>query len=114
MKQIAFERGFIDVQNINLYSNGGPKDHRDSVLDESFSLKLHITAKVGLDIGLNMMVDRKPKCHPELAGEGIEHIWANSKIYMRGASISKRRKQTQFYDQIRLALSQQQGAMMTT
>ena len=28
---------------------------------------------------MSVTVDRTPKCHPEMAGEGIEYAWAGSK-----------------------------------
>eukprot|EP00957_Ditylum_brightwellii_P106320 8111460-Ditylum_brightwellii.AAC.1 len=39
IKQIAFERGFVDLDNINMYTKDGPKDEDGKTIDESFSLK---------------------------------------------------------------------------
>eukprot|EP00957_Ditylum_brightwellii_P145071 11049351-Ditylum_brightwellii.AAC.1 len=74
----------------------------------------HMAATAGHGLGLNMTVDRISNVHPELEMEGVEYICANNKIYMRGVPILKRRNQKQFYDQERLPLLQQQGAMLTT
>jgi hypothetical protein len=30
---------------------------------------------------MGVRVDRSPKFHPEIAGEGIEYIWALAKLY---------------------------------
>jgi hypothetical protein len=30
---------------------------------------------------MGVKVDRAPKWHPEIAGEGIEYIWALAKLY---------------------------------
>eukprot|EP00957_Ditylum_brightwellii_P064164 4868579-Ditylum_brightwellii.AAC.1 len=49
MANIVFERGFIDVQNINLYSKDSPKD------DDKQTLLQHMTTKVGIALGLNVM-----------------------------------------------------------
>eukprot|EP00957_Ditylum_brightwellii_P042521 3219695-Ditylum_brightwellii.AAC.1 len=62
MKQVAFERGYIDLDNVNLCLKEGPK---------------------GED-------DRRPKCHPELQGEGIEYTWVIAKIRLRGVALEKR------------------------
>ena len=34
---------------------------------------------IGDQIGV--VVDRSPKCHPELAGEGIEYAWDTAKLF---------------------------------
>eukprot|EP00957_Ditylum_brightwellii_P163514 12449022-Ditylum_brightwellii.AAC.1 len=81
MKQVAFERGVIDLDNVHLYTNVGQKDSDGKVIDDSFSLKLmistltdfveeetllqHMSKKEGL--GLGVTVDQSPKCHPEVA-----------------------------------------------
>mmetsp|Transcript_25228 Transcript_25228/g.45664 ORF Transcript_25228/g.45664 Transcript_25228/m.45664 type:complete len:156 (-) Transcript_25228:579-1046(-) len=81
-----------------LYSKEGPKDDSGKVMDESFSLKKilaactdfveektllqTIGANIGRDRGISVTIDRTPKCHPEVAGEGIEYCWAMSKIYL--------------------------------
>lgn len=60
--------------------------------------------------GMNVIVDRTPKCHPELAGEGIEYTWDNSKSYIRGVPIGKRRRAADFLHHVHMALSQEEGA----
>ena len=40
---------------------------------------------------LGVTIDRSPKCHPEIAGEGIEFLWAIAKIYYRSCPISRKR-----------------------
>ena len=98
MKQVLYERGFLDLANIHLYSKDGPKDENNKTIDDDFSLK-HLMAgctdfveeetllqqkarQVGENLGVSVVVDRTPKGHPELAGEGIEYTWANSKIFL--------------------------------
>ena len=39
---------------------------------------------------LGVTIDRSPKCHPEIAGEGIEYIWAIAKMYYRSQPISRK------------------------
>ena len=40
---------------------------------------------------LNVIVDRTPKCHPEIAGEGVEYSWAAAKINYRRLRITEKR-----------------------
>ena len=126
MKQVAFERGLIDLDNVNLYTKVGQTDSDGKVIDDSFSLKLmistltdfveeetllqYMTKKIGQGLGLSVIVDRSPKCHPEVAGEGIEYSWANSKIYLRGLPIEQRRSKKKFNEKVRLAVSTNEGA----
>eukprot|EP00957_Ditylum_brightwellii_P084541 6428293-Ditylum_brightwellii.AAC.2 len=37
--------------------------------------------------GLNVTIDRSPKCHPDVAGEGVEYTRANCKLYFRGVPL---------------------------
>ena len=41
---------------------------------------------------IDILVDRKPKCHCELAGEGIEYSWGCSKNKYRLLPLSEKRK----------------------
>eukprot|EP00957_Ditylum_brightwellii_P167764 12771434-Ditylum_brightwellii.AAC.1 len=68
---------------------------------------------MGNNLGISVVVDRTPKGHPELAGEGIEYTWANSKLYLQNVPIGKRRTVEQFHNQVRLALSTNEGAKLT-
>ena len=45
---------------------------------------------------LGAMVDRTPKCHPELAGEGIEYAWALAKLFYRWQQLNMKRSKTNF------------------
>eukprot|EP00957_Ditylum_brightwellii_P164368 12513344-Ditylum_brightwellii.AAC.1 len=61
------------------------------------------------NLEVSVVVDCMPKGHPELAGEGIEYTWANSKIFCCRVPIGKRKTVEQFHKQIRLALSTGKG-----
>ena len=37
---------------------------------------------------LGVIVDQTPKCHPEIAGKGVEYDWAAAKLYYRRLHIS--------------------------
>ena len=38
-----------------------------------------------------LLVDRTLKCHPEMAGEGIEYAWAGSKMALKSPPLDMRR-----------------------
>jgi hypothetical protein len=46
---------------------------------------------------LRVKVDRTPKCHPGLAGEGVERAWAGAKgFYCRRLPLSEKRSKVKF------------------
>eukprot|EP00957_Ditylum_brightwellii_P195334 14882440-Ditylum_brightwellii.AAC.1 len=51
----------------------------------------HMNGKIAVGLGINVTVEQTPKCNLELAGEGIEYTWANSKIYLRGIPLKSRK-----------------------
>eukprot|EP00978_Attheya_sp_CCMP212_P012663 scaffold31668_cov55-Attheya_sp.AAC.4 len=79
---------------------------------EEKTLLQHMGIKIGCDRNISIIIDRTPKCHPEVAGEGIEYTWAMSKIYMRNVPINKRRTLCQFHEHVRLALSRTDGVAL--
>ena len=109
--QILFECGWIDPLNINKYTEHDKKT--DSECDGNdltgciFSLKElmkkqrdfaeETTLLQYYGNKLGVVVDRTPKCHPELAGEGIEYMWAVAKlVHYRKAPISEKRTKANF------------------
>mmetsp|Transcript_33711 Transcript_33711/g.81741 ORF Transcript_33711/g.81741 Transcript_33711/m.81741 type:complete len:122 (+) Transcript_33711:463-828(+) len=63
MLQVLWERGFID-----------PTVEVSDFLNEKTLLQFHAEARSrDHPDGCQVMFDRSPKCHPELAGEGIEY-----------------------------------------
>jgi hypothetical protein len=113
MLQILFERGKIDpskilnreLNQITEYTVDGRKDAFGNLLPET-SLK-HLMAQLsdfqdeetlmqyhGRSLGVK--VDRTPKCHPEMAGEGIEYSWAAAKGFYRRLPLSEKRSKAKF------------------
>jgi hypothetical protein len=45
---------------------------------------------------LGLTANHTPKCHPELAGEGIEYLWALAKLFYRGGRIERKRNRNMF------------------
>ena len=73
----------------------------DDFINETGQLAF-IAEKLGVDI------DFSPKCHPELAGEGIEYSWGFAKRMYRREWLwqdDKDRKRKDFFDLVRKVLS---------
>ena len=116
--QILFERGWIDPDHIREYTAEGKKESVSSIqpediseqpldptgcnfpikalllLQRDFTNELTLLQFHGRNIGT--IVDRSPKCHPEIAGEGIEYAWALSKIFYIRSPISEKRTKSKF------------------
>jgi hypothetical protein len=103
--QILYERGWIDPMNIKKYTNKGSVN-KFGILDETTSITLWL-AKQPNFIGeltllqyyatkLGVIANWTPKCHPKLAGEGIEYLWALAKLFYRGVRIKRKRNRNMF------------------
>ncbi|KAI2489896.1 hypothetical protein MHU86_24684 [Fragilaria crotonensis] len=102
--QVLWERGKIDSTRIKQYSLTGKKDDFGTVVDYSTSLRhimglchdfvneegmlQHIAKRLGTEVLLT------PKCHAELAGEGVEYIWGGAKANIDGLALLKREGRT--------------------
>ena len=104
--QILYERGFIDPEKeISYYTMEGKVDAFGNKIDDS-SLKLmlkqlpdFINEQTLLQYNANKIgasVDLTPKCHPEIAGEGIEYMWAYIKNQYRRKDLSDKRGKERF------------------
>ena len=105
--QVLYERGWIDPENIGKYTWKGTKDGAYSLHDlmkkqEDFMNEKTLLMLHGEKLGVT--IDRTPKCHPEIAGEGIEYGWAFSKLKYRGSSIALKRTKESFRDLVRLCI----------
>ena len=56
---------------------------------------------------LGVIVDRSPKCHPEVAGEGIEYSWECAKGKYRRLPIADKRKKDNFRNSVRECLDRE-------
>ena len=97
--QILFERGWIDPTNIHHYTEKGKINacsNPTTPVDPTgcnFSIKQLMKRQLDFVNELTLLqfhghlmgitVDRSPKCHPEVAGEGIEYLWGLAKMYYR-------------------------------
>jgi hypothetical protein len=109
--QVLWERGFIDINNLDRYSVSGKKNTLTGEVNETFSMKRllsrcldfasELTALQELGQRLGLLVDRTPKFHAEMAGEGIEFSWACSKGSYRRQPLSKKRGRESFKTLVR-------------
>jgi len=60
---------------------------------------------------LGVEVDRSTKCHPELAGEGIEYTWGLAKGLYRKARLSDKKGKENFRELVKRCLSTEVGAV---
>ena len=105
--QILFERGWVDPSNIHWYTakgREGPEgveysinwlmEKQDDFLTETTLLQYHANR-------LGVTLERSPKCHPEIAGEGIEYGWALSKGHYRRSPIVEKKTKDKFVALVR-------------
>ena len=114
MLQVAWERGLIDENNIAQYTVSGRKDEMGILIPHT-SLKMLLgkcvdfaeeeTLLQSKGTKLGVKVDRTPKCHCELAGEGIEYSWGCAKNSYRLQPLKNKRRKDAFRKTVRLCLS---------
>ena len=106
MLQILYERGFLEpTRSMKTYTLDGKKDEYGHVVPET-SLKELISSLLDFQNEetllqyhgrlLGVIVDRTPKCHPEIAGEGIEYSWGAAKLFYRRLRIKEKRSKDKF------------------
>ena len=77
--QILFERGWIDPLNIHRYSakgkagSGGVEFSVNELMQKQSDYTTEMTLLQYHASLLGVTLERSPKCHPEIAGEGIEY-----------------------------------------
>jgi hypothetical protein len=119
MLQILWERGFINTeqggkQAYNAYSIKGYKDQfgncrLDTSLKELIAclrdFEEEETMLQSIACRLGVHVDRTPKCHCKIAGEGIEYAWACAKNKYRIILLENKRGKENFISSVRLSTS---------
>ena len=115
MLQILWERGFIDpAKKKEDYTVDGKKDAFGNVVQET-SLKHLMSLLTDFIVEetllqyhgrlLGVKVDRTPKCHPEISGEGIEYDWGCAKGFYRRLSISGKKTKQKFRESVKKCLN---------
>lgn len=112
----------LDPSKINEYSDKG-QTKASGEIDESTSydfmlnncsdfanertLVQYIMSELGSEC------DRSPKCHPEVAGEGVEYSLGKSKNWFRTFPVEDKKGVEKFKRLVNLALKANDGAMIT-
>ena len=98
--QVLRERGLIDATIHTEYGINGKKDLYGNVIPGTnlreimkscydFSHEETLLQSMGRKMGIT--IDRSPKCHAELAGEGIEYSWGCQKQWYKGLPLREKR-----------------------
>ena len=112
--QVLWERGFIDETSIEKYKLTGKNDNF-GIVNNSTSLREMMTMCydflheqgmmkfIGRKVGVEVILT--PKCHAELAGKGVEYMWACSKNHYRNISMNEKKRKEKFTEAVRKCLS---------
>jgi hypothetical protein len=111
--QVLMERGWLDPNNLHQYTMNGQKDEYGIIRPETslkhilrscrdFQEEESLLRYIGQKLGV--LVDRTPKCHCELAGEGIEYSWRCAKNYYRNLPIKEKKSKELFKESVRKCL----------
>ena len=65
------------------------------MLQSDFMNEITLLQHHGIKMGV--IIDRSPKCHPELAGKGIEYDWGLSKLHYRRNPQKYKRSKEKFH-----------------
>ena len=117
--QVLWERGFIDEsRNVKKeYTMRGKKDLFGAINLKTSLVHLmencldFINEKTLLQSTMHQLgitVHRSPKCHAELAGEGIEYSWGFSKNACRRLPLHLKRGKEKFRNSVRNVLSRKE------
>ena len=105
--QMLVERGWLNVHKLHLYTWKGKKSVKDQNAEVdptgcNFSISQIMKLQPDFEneetllqyhVGrLGALLDRTHKCHPELAGEGIEYLWALAKMFYRRSPIGEKKQ----------------------
>ena len=112
--QVLWDGGFIDEMIIEKYKLTGKNDDF-GIVDNSTSLRHMITMCsnflheqgmmefIGRKVGVEVILT--PKCHAELAGKGVEYMWACSKNHYLNLSLTEKKGKDKFTEAVRKCLS---------
>ena len=118
--QVLWERGFIDTtKGARYYAKNGTRDEAgiirpDTNLQELMGNCIDFEEEHTLlqskvlemcDRPGQFFLDRSPKCHCELAGDGIEYGWGCGKNYYRGLPLSEKRGKETFKASVAKSIS---------
>jgi hypothetical protein len=111
--QVLWEQGLVECTNLKDKSCTGNKDNL-GVVNKGTSLR-HIMGMCSdflneesmlqhfaKNLGVTVLLT--PKCHAELAGEGVEYVWAGAKGAYRNMSLKQEKRKDNFKASVRYCL----------
>jgi hypothetical protein len=116
MLQVLWEQGWVNPDRWQDYTMTGKKDAMGSIIlktslkyllgnCDDFINEESMLQYYGRMMGV--MVDRTPKCHCEMAGEGIEYSWAAAKNKYRRYPVSAKKGKEHFRNLVSQCLSRE-------
>ena len=76
----------------------------------NFSHEETLLQSMGAKMGIT--IDRSPKCHAELAGEGIEYSWGCQKQWYKGLPLREKRTKEKFIENVKLSLTKERLSLV--
>ena len=107
-------RGFINENDLSIYTLTGKKDAFGVVnLSRSLRNMMSLCHDFLHEEGMLQFIAKKigvteiltPKCHAELAGEGIEYMWALTKGAYRNLTLAEKKGKENFLVSVRSCLA---------
>jgi len=98
--QVLWEHGWINENNLAQYTIKGNKD-AFGVLTVRTLRRKNCRQKMGV------YFDCTPKCHCELAGEGIEYSWGCTKNYYQNIDLVQKKGKENFQAAVMTCLSRE-------
>jgi hypothetical protein len=107
----------VGESRLSDYTINGTRQNGYRIVDKTFALKSlmancldfeeeeTLLQSMGREMGV--LVDRTPKCHCEMAGEGIEYSWGCAKNSFRRVPLKQRRGKDNFRNVVRMCLSRE-------
>jgi hypothetical protein len=104
----------LEIPKVSQYTLNGPQDIYGSI-DKNFNLTYLMTQQydfahestmlqyIGNELGV--IVDRTPKCHPEMAGKGIKCSWGSAKNRYRTLPLAEKKSKAKFLENVWLCMS---------
>ena len=127
--QILYKRCWINIDDVERYKMDAVRDERGNIIDDTYSIKKlmekqtdfenettllqHNLHEIGNLRGINITILRSPKCHPEVAGEGVEYYIAHGKLYIRTIPWQNRKNIRTFEKYVYDAFSRSHGAKIS-
>ena len=113
---MLWERGLIDGTKLNSYTVTGRKDafcliecntslrHLMSLCSDFLNEQEGMMQCIGTKLGVEVMLT--PKCHAEIAGEGVEeYMWACAKGTYWNLALKEKKGKSNFMASVRTCLS---------